>query len=80
MSLQILPQPAFSKELNPALITSDYVQNTVVEHRAICEAISTGSPEKAREAMRAHLNRSHLRYRGFADGGASPLSNVARDD
>jgi DNA-binding FadR family transcriptional regulator len=56
------------------------VQNTVVEHRAICEAISTGSPEKAREAMRAHLNRSHLRYRGFADGGASPLSNVARDD
>lgn len=80
MSLQILPQPAFSKELNPALITPDYVQNTVVEHRAICEAISTGSAEKAREAMRAHLNRSHLRYRGFSDGASSPLSNVARDD
>ncbi|MFC3075563.1 FadR/GntR family transcriptional regulator [Shinella pollutisoli] len=79
MSLQILPQPAFSKELNPALITPEYVQNTVVEHRAICEAISTGNPEQAREAMRAHLNRSHLRYRGFSDGGNSPLSNVARE-
>lgn len=80
MSLQILPQPAFSKQLNPALITPDYIQNTVVEHRAICDAISTGSAEQAREAMRAHLNRSHLRYRGFSDGGKSPLSNVAHDD
>lgn len=79
MSLQILPQPAFSRELNPALITPDYVQNTVREHRAICEAISAGNSEQAREAMRTHLNRSHLRYRGFSDGGASPLSNVARD-
>ncbi|TNM61639.1 FadR/GntR family transcriptional regulator [Aliirhizobium smilacinae] len=80
MSLQILPQPAFSKQLNPALITQDYIQNTVVEHRAICEAISSGSAEQAREAMRAHLNRSHLRYRGFSDGTHSPLSNVARED
>lgn len=80
MSLSILPQPAFSRELNPALITPDYIQNTVVEHRAICDAISAGNPEQAREAMRAHLNRSHLRYRGFSDGQASPLSNVARDE
>ena len=80
MSLKILPQPAFSKELNPALITPDYIQNTVTEHRAICEAISTGNSERAREGMRAHLNRSHLRYRGFADGNASPLSNVVREE
>ncbi|MDO5897348.1 FadR/GntR family transcriptional regulator [Agrobacterium sp. Azo12] len=80
MSLQILPQPAFSRQLNPALITPDYIQNTVVEHRAICEAISSGISENAREAMRAHLNRSHLRYRGFSDGTTSPLSNVARED
>ncbi len=80
MSLQILPQPAFSKDLNPELITPDYLQNTVVEHRAICDAISTGSSEKAREAMRAHLNRSHLRYRRLSDGARSPLSNVAQED
>lgn len=80
MSLQILPQPAFSRKLNPALITPDYVQNTVREHRAICEAISVGGSEQAREAMRTHLSRSHLRYRGFSDAEASPLSNVARDD
>lgn len=80
MSLQILPQPAFSKELNPALITPEYIQNTVAEHRAICDAISSGSSEQAREAMRAHLNRSHLRYRGFSDGSTSPLSNIAHDE
>ncbi|MEI5678217.1 FadR family transcriptional regulator [Mesorhizobium sp. CGMCC 1.15528] len=78
MSLQIIPQPAFSKELNPALITPEYIQNTVREHRAICEAISSGNSGEAREAMRAHLNRSHLRYRGFSDGGSSPLSNLAQ--
>ncbi|RJG40668.1 FadR/GntR family transcriptional regulator [Mesorhizobium sp. DCY119] len=78
MSLQIIPQPAFSKELNPALITPEYIQNTVREHRAICEAISSGNSDEAREAMRAHLNRSHLRYRGFSDGGTSPLSNLAQ--
>lgn len=80
MSLKIMPQPAFSKELNPALITPDYIQNTVIEHRAICEAISAGNSEQAREAMRAHLNRSHLRYRGFSDENASPLSYIARED
>lgn len=80
MSLQIMPQPAFSKELNPALVTPSYIQNTVIEHRAICEAISAGNSEQAREAMRAHLNRSHLRYRGFSDETASPLSYVARED
>ncbi|PRD41845.1 FadR family transcriptional regulator [Phyllobacterium phragmitis] len=80
MSLKIIPQPAFSRELNPALITPAYIQNTVEEHRAICEAISSGNSEQAREAMRAHLNRSHLRYRGFSDNNASPLSNVATDE
>ncbi len=78
MSLQILPQPAFSKALNPALITPEYIQNTVTEHRAISDAISSGNAEQAREAMRAHLNRSHLRYRGFSDGTTSPLSNLAQ--
>lgn len=80
MSLQILPQPAFSKQLNPALVTLDYIQNTVVEHRAICEAINSGSAERAREAMQAHLSRSHLRYRGFSDGDNSPLSNIASEE
>lgn len=78
MNERIFPQPAFSRQLNPALITPDYIQNTVTEHRAICEAISSGQSELAREAMRAHLNRSHLRYRGFSDGSSHPLSNIAQ--
>ena len=76
MSLKILPQPAFSRDLNPSLITPDYIQNTVIEHRAICEAISAGNAEQAREAMQAHLNRSHQRYRGFNGAFGSPLSNI----
>lgn len=76
MSLKILPQPAFSRDLNPSLITTDYIRNTVAEHRAICEAISAGDATQAREAMQAHLTRSHQRYRGFSDNHASPLSNV----
>lgn len=78
MNERIFPQPAFSRQLNPALITPDYIQNTVTEHRSICEAISSGQSEHAREAMRAHLNRSHLRYRGFSDGSSHPLSNIAQ--
>lgn len=77
MSQRIMPQPAFSRELNPSLINGTYIQHTIVEHRAICDAISLGDADKAREAMRAHLIRSHRRYRGFADSAVSPLSNVA---
>jgi GntR family transcriptional repressor for pyruvate dehydrogenase complex len=67
MSLKIMPQPAFSREMYPALLTREYIQHTVVEHRAICEAISAGDAELARDAMRNHLTRSHRRYRGLTD-------------
>lgn len=67
MSLKILPQRTFSRDVNPALVTHEYVQHTVVEHRAICEAISAGDAERARDAMRNHLTRSHRRYRGMTD-------------
>lgn len=79
MNERIFPQPAFSRQLNPTLITPGYIHNTVTEHHAICQAISSGQPELAREAMRAHLNRSHLRYRGFSDGSSHPLSNRAQE-
>ncbi|MBZ9603244.1 FadR/GntR family transcriptional regulator [Phyllobacterium chamaecytisi] len=80
MSLQIMPQPAFSKEVNPALITPTHIENSVKEHRAIWEAISAGNAEQTLEAMRAHLSRSHPRYRGFSDDNASPLSYVPREE
>jgi len=76
MSMKMLPQPAFSRNLNPALITPKYIQNTVIEHRAICEAISAGHAGQARDAMQAHLTRSHQRYRGFSGSMGSPLSNI----
>src|SRR5690606_42020844 len=76
MSFEILPHLAFSSDLNPALITPDYIRNSVTEHRAICEAISEGNADAARDAMQAHLTRSHQRYRGFNGSMGSPLSNV----
>nr|WP_282186096.1 FCD domain-containing protein [Ochrobactrum sp. Marseille-Q0166] len=76
MSMKMLPQPAFSRNFNLALITPEYIQNTVVEHRAICEAISARDAVQAREAMQSHLTRNHQRYRGFSGSMGSPLSNI----
>lgn len=42
------------------------------EHRAIRDAIATGSGDKAREAMRWHLNQSQERFsQSFGDGRAA---------
>ncbi|GLU29839.1 FadR/GntR family transcriptional regulator [Brucella sp. NBRC 12950] len=79
MSDQLMPQPAFSREINPALITDSYIDHTIVEHRAICDAISSRNVEQAREAMQAHLIRSHRRYRGFAGTPERALANKPAD-
>jgi GntR family transcriptional regulator, transcriptional repressor for pyruvate dehydrogenase complex len=44
---------------------SGYISLLVEEHQAIVEAISDGSEEGAREAMRRHLRGSQLRYRAL---------------
>ncbi|MDR6433414.1 FCD domain-containing protein [Brucella pseudogrignonensis] len=72
--MKMLPQPAFSRNLNPALITPEFIQNTVVEHRSICETISARHAEQARAAMQAHLTRNHQRYRGLSGSIGSPLA------
>ncbi|MBE9640804.1 FCD domain-containing protein [Salipiger mangrovisoli] len=69
MSAKLLPKPALQRRAYPSLVTSDYLQQSVAEHRQICEAISNADPEAARGAMAAHLSRSHERYR--AHGNAS---------
>jgi DNA-binding FadR family transcriptional regulator len=63
LCVKITPRPAFSRQVDPALITPQYVEQSVTEHRAICEAISAGDAERAQQAMRAHLARGHRRYR-----------------
>jgi len=44
-------------------LSVEYQQGLQREHLAILNAISAGDPDKAREAMRAHLTRSQERYR-----------------
>jgi GntR family transcriptional regulator, transcriptional repressor for pyruvate dehydrogenase complex len=43
-----------------------YLETFQREHAAICEAITAGEPEAAREAMRRHLGNSQTRYRRLA--------------
>ncbi|MNG05680.1 transcriptional regulator NanR [compost metagenome] len=76
---QITPRPAFTKASAPTLITPEYLQQTVREHRAICEAISAQEPLRAQEAMRAHLQRGHRRYRSIMEA-SQPLSSVSDTD
>ncbi|PVH30866.1 FadR/GntR family transcriptional regulator [Pararhodobacter oceanensis] len=64
MGAKLLPQPTLRRKAYPSLITPDYLSQTVTEHRKICEAITAGDAEKARESMKSHLSRSHQRYRG----------------
>jgi len=75
MSASMIPRPVFSRALNPTLITPEYVQQTVQEHRAICEAISSGDVTAAQEAMRAHLQRAHRRYRDFQENAPAAAAN-----
>ncbi|MNH39572.1 transcriptional regulator NanR [compost metagenome] len=67
VSSRITPRPAFTRASDPALVTPEYIQQTVIEHRAICEAISAGDAERAQREMRNHLERGHRRYRTTPD-------------
>ena len=67
VSSRITPRPAFTRASDPALVTPEYIQQTVIEHRAICEAIRAGDAERAQREMRTHLERGHRRYRTTPD-------------
>jgi DNA-binding FadR family transcriptional regulator len=72
LGLSILPRRALEDARRGALITKPYLEKSVAEHRAICEAISAGDAEGARGAMAAHLGRSRQRYRGLIMAGRDP--------
>ncbi|MFL9910943.1 FadR/GntR family transcriptional regulator [Paraburkholderia sp. RL17-337-BIB-A] len=65
MGLSVLPRRAIEGEKRDALITRQYLEKSIPEHRAVCEAISRGDVEAAREAMKGHLGGSQIRYRGL---------------
>src|SRR5262249_31122542 len=48
-----------------------YLEMIQKEHRAIHDAILSGDPEAAREAMRRHLSNSQARYRRLAEEAAA---------
>jgi DNA-binding FadR family transcriptional regulator len=71
LGLAILPRRALEGSKRETLITRPYLEKSVAEHQAACEAISRGDVEGAREAMKAHLGRSVMRYRGLLLAGKS---------
>ena len=72
VSARVTPRPAFTRASDPVLVTPKYIQQTVGEHRAICEAISAGDAGRAQAEMRAHLARGHSRYRNVSKSAAKP--------
>jgi len=80
LGLSILPRRAIEGERRNALITKQYLAKSIPEHRAVCEAISRGDVEAAREAMKAHLGGSQVRYGGLArteDVNPAPQAGAA---
>jgi DNA-binding FadR family transcriptional regulator len=69
LGLSILPRRALEGGKRSVLITRPYLEKSMAEHRAICEAISAGDAEGARAAMTTHLGRSQQRYRGLMLAG-----------
>jgi DNA-binding FadR family transcriptional regulator len=61
----ILPRKALEGKKRGTLITHQYLEKSIVEHRAVCEAISRGDVDSAREAMKNHIGGSQMRYRGL---------------
>lgn len=62
-----LPRNAIQAGAAP-LITPTYMHKSVVEHKAVCDAISAGDISAARQAMRQHLGSSQQRYSALASG------------
>lgn len=53
----ILPLQALKSETSGKITTPEYVEKSLAEHRAICQAISDSNVEAARSAVQAHLGR-----------------------
>jgi len=80
--LSLLPRRALEAGNRTVLITRPYLEKSIAEHCAICEAISAGDAEAARAAMTVHLGRSQQRYRGLilAGRGAGAENDIDESD
>lgn len=69
LGVLILPRQGIKSETGGKIITRKYLEKSIAEHRAICQAISDSNIDAARAAMQAHLGKSHLLYRGLEHPG-----------
>jgi DNA-binding FadR family transcriptional regulator len=74
LGLSILPRRALEGSKRNSVITKSYLEKSLLEHRAILDKISQGDVAGARDAMKAHLGGSQLRYRGLIAAGRGKKS------
>ncbi|WP_254711469.1 FadR/GntR family transcriptional regulator [Pantoea cypripedii] len=67
LGVSVLPRRSLPKNSGEQHITREYLERSISEHKEICEAISRGDVEKAREAMQNHLGKSHMKYSALTD-------------
>lgn len=70
----IIPRQSVRVAMDGPRAERDYLETIQSEHRAICDAILAGDVEKARQAMRMHLEHSQERYRRYASNSPGALA------
>lgn len=76
LGLSILPRRALEGSKRETLITPNYLEKSIGEHNAICEAVAAQDVDGAREAMKNHIGGSQMRYRALVQAGKNS-SDVA---
>ncbi|ELP0881839.1 TPA: FadR family transcriptional regulator [Klebsiella pneumoniae] len=71
LGVSVLPRRSLPKQSGEQHITREYLQRSIAEHKEICEAISSGDVERAKEAMQNHLGKSHMKYSALTDSSES---------
>jgi DNA-binding FadR family transcriptional regulator len=68
LGMRAIPCDITSPWGTDSVLTREYQQGLQEEHLEILRAISAGDPDRARDAMRAHLTASQQRYRKRLNG------------
>ncbi|MCL4068082.1 FadR family transcriptional regulator [Pseudomonas sp. GX19020] len=63
--ISLFPKSFMPTSERNKLVTQQSLETSILEHRAICEAIAAGDHDAARRAMQVHLDRILIQFRAF---------------
>ncbi len=67
LGMSVLPRRSLKNSSGEQHVTREYLELSISEHKEICEAISSGNSERARNAMQNHLGKSYMKYSALND-------------